>query len=582
MLNFNNLSKLNKHISFLSKKIKSEDIFLVGWCIRDLLLDIENDPTDIDITMSWTPEAIYKQTNKTWLSHFITEKFGTMTFITKPKTWNPINYELTPLRTEWDYLDFRHPGEIHRSNNLLLDSNRRDFTINSVYYTTQTIWKDTIINKKVQTKNHDFLKLLDKHWFVFFQDLNLYVIQNHKYISKLFKDGEFQEEFLSYLQNITKENIIQSDLESEIKNSKSNNIGFVIDPHKGIQDMINKKIKTVGEANKRFGEDALRIIRWLRFVNVLNVKLKNIYNKKNETSTSFFDFDKATWVSIKENHKLVEEVAKERIKDEMIKVFQSDNPFGFIALLDEAKLVEFLFPSLYLTKFIEQPVRYHPFDIYTHTMLALFEIQKMNTDYLVKLGVLYHDVGKVWQFDSYKEGLSPEEIREILAWPLNHRNSWPELTKIDFKKLWFSKKEIDTIARYVEHHHKPEEMLYAKEENREKKARKFLSQAGYEKAQNILDICIADRMGQYNPLQNSHDTWDVYELKWLLEKLHTQEGQFTIKELAIKGNDIIKTHKLKPWPQIGKILNKTLDRVMEDISRRNNKKSINAYIKKIL
>ncbi|MBU0626588.1 hypothetical protein KKG31_04495 [Patescibacteria group bacterium] len=130
-------------------------------------------------------------------------------------------------------------------------------------------------------------------------------------------------------------------------------------------------------------------------MNVLNVKLKNIYNKKNETSTSFFDFDKATWVSIKENHKLVEEVAKERIKDEMIKVFQSDNPFGFIALLDEAKLVEFLFPSLYLTKFIEQPVRYHPFDIYTHTMLALFEIQKMNTDYLVKLGVLYHDVGKV-------------------------------------------------------------------------------------------------------------------------------------------------------------------------------------------
>jgi hypothetical protein len=49
-------------------------------------------------------------------------------------------------------------------------------------------------------------------------------------------------------------------------------------------------------------------------------------------------------------------------------------------------------------------------------------------------------------------------------------------------------------------------MLYAKEENREKKTRKFLSQAGYQKAQNILDICIADRMGQYNPLQNSHDT----------------------------------------------------------------------------
>jgi tRNA nucleotidyltransferase (CCA-adding enzyme) len=144
--------------------------------------------------------------------------------------------------------------------------------------------------------------------------------------------------------------------------------------------MIKKKIKTVGEPDKRFNEDALRIIRGLRFVNVLNVKLKNQGN----TGDQFFDFDKPTRVSIKNNHKLVEQVAKERIKDEMMKVFKSDNPFGFISLLDETKLLEFLFPALYLTKFIEQPVRYHPFDIYTHTMLALFEIQKMNTDYLVK------------------------------------------------------------------------------------------------------------------------------------------------------------------------------------------------------
>jgi len=48
-------------------------------------------------------------------------------------------------------------------------------------------------------------------------------------------------------------------------------------------------------------------------------------------------------------------------------------------------------------------------------LLALYEIQKINTDYLVKLAVLYHDVGKVGQFDSYKENLSKEEIREILA-----------------------------------------------------------------------------------------------------------------------------------------------------------------------
>ena len=80
------------------------------------------------------------------------------------------------------------------------------------------------------------------------------------------------------------------------------------------------------------------------------------------------------------------------------------------------------------------------------------------------------------------------------------------MVKRDFNKLGFSRKEIDEIARYVEHHHKPEEVLYTKEENKIKKARKFLSECGYDRAQNILDICIADRMGQYNPLQTGQDT----------------------------------------------------------------------------
>jgi len=85
--------------------------------------------------------------------------------------------------------------------------------------------------------------------------------------------------------------------------------------------------------------------------------------------------------------------------------------------------LEYIFPALAETKHIDQPTRYHPFDIYTHMLLALYEAQKINTNYLVKLAVLYHDVGKVGQFDSYKGDLSKEEIREILSGPLNHRRS---------------------------------------------------------------------------------------------------------------------------------------------------------------
>jgi tRNA nucleotidyltransferase/poly(A) polymerase len=216
-----------------------------------------------------------------------------------------------------------------------------------------------------------------------------------------------------------------------------------------------------------------------------------------------------------------------------VKAFVEGNPFTFVSLADEAKLLDILFPAVAKTKNIDQPVRYHPFDVYTHTLLSLFELQKINKNYLVRLAMLYHDVGKVGQFELYNQDLSKEELREILAGPLNHRKSGATFVKEDFMNLGFSKKEIDEISRLVSHHHKLEEILYALPEKREKNMRKFLSEAGFERVNNIIDITIADRLGQYNPLQNSSDITGIYELRKLLERLHKKEGQFTMKDLAI-------------------------------------------------
>jgi tRNA nucleotidyltransferase/poly(A) polymerase len=69
----------------LRKKFKNKNIFLVGGSIRDLFLDIEKRPTDIDLTMAGNPEEIYKKLNKIGLSSWITEKFGTITIIPKEK-----------------------------------------------------------------------------------------------------------------------------------------------------------------------------------------------------------------------------------------------------------------------------------------------------------------------------------------------------------------------------------------------------------------------------------------------------------------------------------------------------------------
>ncbi|GHV22056.1 hypothetical protein FACS1894176_05740 [Bacteroidia bacterium] len=119
-------------------------------------------------------------------------------------------------------------------------------------------------------------------------------------------------------------------------------------------------------------------------------------------------------------------------------------------------MLEILFPALAKTKYVAQPIRYHAFDTYSHTLLVLKALQEINEDYLVRFAVLYHDVGKVEQYKAYDEANgNKEKIRAIIAGPLNHRNSSPELMKQDFRVLGFSNKEINDIARYIQEHHTP-------------------------------------------------------------------------------------------------------------------------------
>ena len=304
-----------------------------------------------------------------------------------------------------------------------------------MYYATtpyKTEYTSLIDKKNIHKYCDDetFLKRLDDHGYLYINNSKLLIVQDHTHIAKLFPEGILQTKHLiSMLKSAT---VFTLGKKTQTSDSKVQSLKIIIDPHKGIHDSIHGRIKAVGDPDNRFTEDALRIIRAIRFANVLNQKLKD---KKLKKKVNLFDFDKLTRNSVKKNHALVKNVAKERIKEEIMKAFTVGDPFGFIALLDEAKLLPHLFPALAETKYIEQPIRYHPFDIYTHTLLTLFELQKMNKNPLVRLAMLYHDVGKVDQFGAYGENLTKEEIRAIIAGPLNHRRSSPEYAKKDFKAL---------------------------------------------------------------------------------------------------------------------------------------------------
>lgn len=85
----------------------------------------------------------------------------------------------------------------------------------------------------------------------------------------------------------------------------------------------------------------------------------------------------------------------------------------------------------------------------------------------------------------------------------------------------------------------------ARPDNQIKRMRQMLSEYGYERVKNLLDITVADRKGQFNPLQ-SNEVVAVQTLYEILEKLYSEEGQFTMRDLAINGDDIMDAFALVP------------------------------------
>lgn len=138
MLHFTNLNRLSEHHRYLKSILGQKEFFFVGGMMRDLLLDRETNLDDVDITLAGQPQDIKKiihSSSDNHFSFFDTEKYGTMTIIPKDQLNTKIQYEITPFRTETTYSDARHPDEVTRSDSLLDDSQRRDFTINCMYYT---------------------------------------------------------------------------------------------------------------------------------------------------------------------------------------------------------------------------------------------------------------------------------------------------------------------------------------------------------------------------------------------------------------------------------------------------------------
>ncbi len=196
----------------------------------------------------------------------------------------------------------------------------------------------------------------------------------------------------------------------------------IIDLYKGQTDLKNKIVRTVGSPDKRFGEDALRMIRAIRIASQIG-----------------FLIEEKTFESIQKNVKLIQKIAGERIRDELFKILLSPVPSHGITLLKNSSLLAEIIPEL-LDGYGMTQKGHHVDDVWTHNLKTLDNCLSDNP--VTKLAALLHDVGKP------KSMVGEGEKRTFH----NHQIIGSRMAVSIGKRLRLSNKELDQLFKLVRWH----------------------------------------------------------------------------------------------------------------------------------
>ena len=309
-----------------------------------------------------------------------------------------------------------------------------------------------------------------------------------------------------------------------------NNDFEIIDLFEGQKDLKSRLIRSVGTPNERFDEDALRMMRAIRFSSELNFKIED-----------------KTFEAIKNNKDNLKFVAEERIKDELQKIILSDRPSEGIDALHETGLLEYIVPELEKGYGVKQN-RHHIYTIYKHNLLSLKFCPSKKME--VRLAALLHDIAK----PQTKRG------EGLFATFYNHDHVGAKVAEKILRRLRFSNDIIDKVKLLIDNHM----FYYNPDEVGESSVRRLIKKVGLENIKDLIDLRISDRLGSGVPKAKPYK---LRHLEYIIDKVSTDA--ISVKMLKINGNDIIKDLNLKPGPKIGAILDVLLAEVIEDPVKNN-------------
>lgn len=326
-------------------------------------------------------------------------------------------------------------------------------------------------------------------------------------------------------------------------NALATNENEIIDLFDGQKDLKNKIIRAIGNPTDRFNEDALRMLRAIRF-----------------SATLDFEIEEKTLFAISENYKKLSFISWERIRDEFLKILSSKNPKKGIELLQTTNLLKIFLPELYESFGVSQvsPLRHHIYDVGTHLLNTLNACE--NNDPILRLACLIHDIGK----PKTKKILSTGVITFY-----NHEVIGTEMAYIIGQRLRLSNKDLIKLTKLIRFH-----QFLANEELTDNAIRRFIREVGLELVPLMIDLRTADRIGS----GSKPSSWRLELFKKRL--VEVQKEPFTVRNLKINGLDVMKFFKLTPGPRVGEILDQVFSEVVNN-KLQNERKILLNYLKKI-
>jgi tRNA nucleotidyltransferase (CCA-adding enzyme) len=305
--------------------------------------------------------------------------------------------------------------------------------------------------------------------------------------------------------------------------------GQIIDPFKGQKDIELKVLRTVGVAEERFEEDALRLLRAIRLIAELDFAL---------------DADTATAIAQKAPNLL--HISQERIRDEFIRMINSKQPMMALTLSQQLGVLSYISKDLGAGIGIDQN-QAHSYDVFGHLMRAVQHAADKDWSFDIRLSALFHDIGKP---------ATRRWSEEKNDWTFyGHDVVGAKMTKKALENLRFSRETIQKVTKLVRWHmffSDPDQVSLAG-------VRRMIRNVGEENIDDLLQLRICDRIGTGRPKEQPF-RFRMY--KAMIEE--ALRDPISVTMLKTDGNRLMKEFHVQPGPRIGWILNSLLEDVLDN------------------